>query len=186
MWSALIQRLAAFPDCPVYHYGSYEKKAFATLAKRHGSGGGFSGRLVNVASSVYGKVYFPVRSNGLKLLGRFLGAAWTDPEASGLQSLVWRHRWEITREGRFKQSLLRYNREDCEAVRVLVDSPRPDQAGRDLRPRRSSLPADRSGTRPKPERRSTDSSSASSNTLRMATIAGACTSVPGIPMNPTD
>jgi predicted RecB family nuclease len=88
MWSALVERFATFPDSPVYHYGSYEKKAFATLAKRHGRGGGLSDRLVNVASSVYGKVYFPVRSNGLKPLGRFLGAAWTDPQASGLQSLA--------------------------------------------------------------------------------------------------
>ena len=129
MWSALVERLAAFPDAPVYHYGSYEKKAFATLAKRHGSGGGLSDRLVNVASSVYGKVYFPVRSNGLKPLGRFLGAAWTDPQASGLQSLVWRHRWEMTRDEQFRQSLLQYNREDCEAVRLLVD--RLDQIRRD-------------------------------------------------------
>ena len=129
MWSALIERLASFPDSPIYHYGSYEKKAFATLAKRHGSGGGLSDRLVNVASSVYGKVYFPVRSNGLKSLGRFLGAAWSDPQASGLQSLVWRHRWEMTRDDRFRQSLLQYNREDCEAVRLLVD--RQDQIRRD-------------------------------------------------------
>jgi predicted RecB family nuclease len=129
MWSALIARLAAFPDSPVYHYGSYEKKAFVTLAKRHGRGVGLSDRLINVASYVYGKVYFPVRSNGLKLLGRFLGAAWTDPQASGLQSLVWRHRWEMTRDVRFRQSLLRYNREDCEAVRLLVD--RLDQIRRE-------------------------------------------------------
>src|SRR5260370_11797517 len=106
MWSALIERLAAFPDCPVYHYGSYEKKAFATLAKRHSSGGKLTDRLINVASFVYGKVYFPVRSNGLKPLGRFLGAAWTDPQAAGLQSLFWRHRWEIARDVRFKRSLL--------------------------------------------------------------------------------
>jgi predicted RecB family nuclease len=121
MWSALVERLAAFPDSPVYHYGSYEKKAFTTLAKRHSGGGGLSDRLVNVALSVYGKVYFPTRSNGLKPLGRFLGATWTDPQASGLQSLVWRHRWEMTRDERFRQSLLRYNREDCEAVRMLVE-----------------------------------------------------------------
>ena len=129
MWSALVERLEAFPDAPVYHYGNYEKKAFATLAKRHGRGSDLAGRLVNVASSVYGKVYFPVRSNGLKQLGRFLGATWTDPQASGLQSLVWRHRWEMTRDERFRQSLLRYNREDCEAVRLLVD--RLDQIRRD-------------------------------------------------------
>jgi predicted RecB family nuclease len=121
MWSALVDRLAAFPDAPIYHYGSYEKKAFAVLAKRHGKGGGLSDRLINVASSVYGKVYFPVRANGLKPLGRYLGATWTDPQASGLQTLAWRHRWEKTREERFRQSLLQYNHEDCEAVRLLVD-----------------------------------------------------------------
>jgi predicted RecB family nuclease len=129
MWSALVERLEAFPDAPVYHYGSYEKKAFTTLAKRHGRGAGLVDRLVNVASSVYGKVYFPVHSNGLKPLGRFLGLAWTDPLASGLQSLVWRNRWEATRDEHFKQSLLCYNREDCQAVRALVD--RLDRIKRD-------------------------------------------------------
>jgi predicted RecB family nuclease len=120
-WSALTDRLAAFPSAPVYHYGNYEKKAFATLAKRYGKGDGLGGRLVNVASFIFGKVYFPVRSNGLKVLGRFLGAAGTDPQSSGLQSLVWRHRWEVSRDEEPKQSLLQYNREDCEAVRVLLD-----------------------------------------------------------------
>jgi predicted RecB family nuclease len=120
MWSGLVEQLEAFPDAPVFHYGSYEQKAFATLAKRHGKGNDLLKRLVNVASSVYGKVYFPVRSNGLKSIGRFLGAAWSDPQASGLQSLAWRHRWESTRDERFRQSLLQYNREDCEAVRLLV------------------------------------------------------------------
>ena len=129
MWSALVERLEAFPDAPIYHYGTYEKKAFATLAKRHNRGSGLADRLVNVASSVYGKVYFPVRSNGLKPLGRFLGAEWTDPQASGLQSLVWRHRWEVGRDERYRQTLLQYNREDCEAVRLLVD--RLDQIRRD-------------------------------------------------------
>ncbi len=96
MWSALVEEFEAFPDAPIYHYGSYEKEAFSTLARRHGRGGGLADRLVNVASFVYGKIYFPVRSNGLKLVGRFLGAEWSDPQASGLQSLVWRHRWEAT------------------------------------------------------------------------------------------
>jgi predicted RecB family nuclease len=129
MWSALADRLAAFPDVPIYHYGSYEKKVFATLAKRHSKGEDLVKRLVNVASSLYGKVYFPVRSNGLKSLGRFLGATWTEPEASGLLSLAWRLRWEANRDERWKQSLLRYNREDCEAVRLLVD--RLDRIRRD-------------------------------------------------------
>ena len=37
---------------------------------------------------------FPTWSNNLKALGKLVGASWTTPHASGLQSLVWRHRWE--------------------------------------------------------------------------------------------
>jgi transposase len=129
MWSALVDRIDALPDAPVYHYGSYDRKAFVTLAKRYGKGSGIIPRLINVASFVYGKVYFPVRSNGLKPLGRFLGATWTDPQASGLQSLVWRHRWEATRDEGHKQSLLQYNHEDCRAIGLLVD--RLDRIRRD-------------------------------------------------------
>jgi predicted RecB family nuclease len=121
MWSDFIDQLEALPDAPVYHYGGYERRAFATLARRHGRGQDLTRRLVNVASCVYGKVYFPVRSNGLKVLGRFLGATWSAPEASGLQSLVWRYRWEATHDERHMRSLLTYNHEDCEAVRLLVD-----------------------------------------------------------------
>jgi predicted RecB family nuclease len=120
LWDDFLARAASYPEAPLYHYGSYERKAFKALARRHGRGKELLDRLVNVAASVYGKVYFPVRSNGLKVLGRFLGAAWTCPEASGLQSLVWRHRWEATGSEEHRQALLRYNREDCEAVRLLV------------------------------------------------------------------
>jgi predicted RecB family nuclease len=120
IWEEFLARVASLPDAPIYHYGSYERKAFRTLARRHGRGKEMLDRLVNVASSVYGRLYFPVRSNGLKVLARFLGAAWTSSEASSLMSLVWRHRWEATQDQQYKEALLRYNREDCEAVRVLL------------------------------------------------------------------
>jgi predicted RecB family nuclease len=121
VWSGFVEQAERFPDAPIYHYGGYERKAFRTLAKRYGKGSRLAERLVNLASSVYGRIYFPVRSNGLKVVGRFAGASWTAPEASGLMSLAWRHRWEATRDEEVKQALLRYNREDCEAVRRLLE-----------------------------------------------------------------
>src|SRR5215510_462864 len=33
-----------------------------------------------------------------KDIGNFIGAQWTSPQASGLQSLVWRHHWEHTQD----------------------------------------------------------------------------------------
>ena len=121
-WESFLDRVAAFPHAPLYHYGSYERKAFESLAKRYGKGQEMAGRLVNVTASIYGKIYFPVRSNGLKTLGRFLGAAWTAPEASGLQSLVWRHRWEMTGADQHMHALFHYNREDCEALRLVANA----------------------------------------------------------------
>jgi hypothetical protein len=47
-------------------------------------------------------------------------AIWSSPEASGLMSLVWRHVREATRQEQYTDLLLRYNREDCEAARVLL------------------------------------------------------------------
>jgi hypothetical protein len=118
-----VAKAKEYPDAPIYHYGSYEVRAIESLAKRFGTDVTDIGkRLANLSSQVYGKVYFPVRSNGLKMLGRFLGASWTEPDASGLQSLVWRYRWEAGREEAYKQKLISYNAEDCQALRVLTDN----------------------------------------------------------------
>ena len=77
--------------------------------------------MVNVNSYVYAKVYFPVRSNRLKELGNFIGASWTSPDASGLQSLVWRHHWDDTGDTKYRELLLTYNKEDCQALKLLTD-----------------------------------------------------------------
>ena len=55
-----------------------------------------------------------------KDLGEFLGASWSAPSSTGLQSLAWRFLWEDTHDEKYKQLLLRYNREDCEAVRIVA------------------------------------------------------------------
>lgn len=117
-----VEKAKEYPDAPIYHYGNYEVRVIESLAKRFGPDiTSISKRLVNLNSQVYGKVYFPVRSNSLKMLGRFLGASWTEPDASGLQSLVWRYRWETGREEAYKQKLVSYNAEDCQALRVLTE-----------------------------------------------------------------
>jgi hypothetical protein len=77
--------------------------------------------MTNVLSVIYDHVYFPAYSNGLKEVGRLLGAAWTDPKASGLQSLVWRARWEQAGEEPLKLGLLRYNLEDCAALKRVTE-----------------------------------------------------------------
>ena len=69
---------------------------------------------------IFGRIYFPTYSNGLKEIGAFIGAKWQAPGASGLQSLIWRYRWEETRSEEFKHLLLTYNQDDCRALSLLT------------------------------------------------------------------
>jgi len=116
-----LEAVAEYPNAPIYHYGSYERRAFQQASRKHAlECGDLQQRLVNVNSLVYGKVYFPSRSNGLKDLGRCVGATWSAPDASGVNSLVWRHRWEDSRDDKYRDMLLTYNREDCNALWLLI------------------------------------------------------------------
>jgi predicted RecB family nuclease len=110
-----------YSEAPIYHYGVYERRAVERTAERHGlDWGAFLARLVNVNRLVYGKVYFPTRSNRLKDLGTALGASWPMLNASGIHSVAWRYRWEETGHDDFKLMLLSYNEADCSALRLLT------------------------------------------------------------------
>jgi hypothetical protein len=61
-------------------------------------------------------VFLPVYGNGLKQIANFLGTGWRGPVESGIDSIVWRYRWEETRADSFKTDLLAYNYDDCLAV----------------------------------------------------------------------
>jgi predicted RecB family nuclease len=121
MFASLLRIAGRYPGAPIYHYGSYEPKALRHMARKYGlNGASIRRRLVNVNAFVFGKVYFPTRSNTLKDLGKFVGATWTAPDASGLQSMVWRCNWEASKDDALKDRIITYNLEDCQAVRLLV------------------------------------------------------------------
>src|SRR5439155_21245752 len=77
-WQQFVQAVNEYPEAPIYHYGTFEPTALGRLAARYGTDyEPIRQRLVTVLESVYGKVYFPVCSNGLKDIGSFLGATWS-------------------------------------------------------------------------------------------------------------
>jgi hypothetical protein len=122
MWLQFIETLQDYPAARIYHYGVYERRVIEKVGKRYDLRvEEIVKRMFNVASTIYGIIYFPVRSNSLKNLGRFVGATWSSPDASGLQSLVWRYLWEETHDPVWKQELLTYNQEDCRALLLLTD-----------------------------------------------------------------
>lgn len=106
MWKAALAFINANPAAPIYHYGSYEQKAMDRLASRYQIDcENVKKRMININPSIFGRIYFPSRSNGLKDLAKHLGFAWSSPHASGLQSLVWREQWERTLSQEYKAAL---------------------------------------------------------------------------------
>ena len=108
------------------HYGSFEATFLKKMYDRYGGPPEASAAAkaiaspVNLLSVIYAQVYFPVYSNGLKDIARFLGFKWTNPLSSGLQSIVWRHQWEALGDPAVREMLTAYNTDDCEALNVVV------------------------------------------------------------------
>jgi predicted RecB family nuclease len=124
IFERFLEVVQPYDDFCVYCYGSYEL-AFLRRMTKCSRNMPLATRVlkntVNILSVIYAHVHFPVTSNGLKEVGRYLGCTWTDPDASGLQSLVWRTQWEKTPDERLKQQLTTYNLEDCVALKRVTE-----------------------------------------------------------------
>jgi predicted RecB family nuclease len=125
IWNAFLEAIRGLgEDFVVYHYGSYETQFLERMSECHGGDPEFLARLkakaVNVLSAIYTRVYFPTYANDLKSVAGCLGFHWSAADASGLQSVVWRHAWEETGDDATKEQLLTYNREDCSALELVT------------------------------------------------------------------
>jgi hypothetical protein len=121
IWKQLLAKINEYPEVPIYHYGSFEQRALNELDNRYSTEiEQLMNMLVNINSYIYGKIYFPSFSNTLKELCNFIGFSWSESEASGLESLAWRYRWELSHDRLLRQKLIKYNSEDCSALRTLT------------------------------------------------------------------
>jgi len=119
-----LSEVAGYEKYRVFRYGGYERAFFKRLrkqAKRQALVDAVLKSLVNTLSLIYSHVYFPTYSNGLKDIGGCLGCSWKGPDASGIQSVVWRKGWEATKGEEWKQRLTTYNLEDCSALRRVTE-----------------------------------------------------------------
>lgn len=121
IWASFLKTLSTLPAPQLIHYGSHEKLFLKRMNERYGIRNSrivkpIIERPVNLLSVIFGSLYFPTYSNGLKDIARYLGFEWSDADVSGLQSLHWRVEWEFSRDDNLKKRLIRYNAEDCEAL----------------------------------------------------------------------
>ena len=122
----LIHLLKPLNSFTIYHYGSYEIQALKRISQKLTTEQQellktMIDKSFNVLNIFSEYIYPPTYSNSLKEIARFLKFDWTEKDASGLQSTVWRYNWEISLNNDLKQKLIQYNIEDCRALKVVKD-----------------------------------------------------------------
>ena len=101
IFEQFLAAVARYDDFLVFCYGGYEKSFLTRMRKRTKKKKEVDRAMksvVNTLSLVYKHFYFPTYSNGLKDLGECLRCSWSEPGASGIESIAWRMRWEATHE----------------------------------------------------------------------------------------
>ena len=122
IWMSFLEAVNSYPAAPIIHYGSYEKRVITELADRYDTNADdIIDRLCNVNQYIYGRIYFPSRTNRLKDICNYLGCTWAEKGASGMNSIVWRYNYDKTKKVEFRDKLINYNQEDCTNLKKLKD-----------------------------------------------------------------
>lgn len=124
IFEQLFTTLSKINDFTIYHYGNYEIRALKKINKQSENEDEINciiEKSVNLLALFHNNVYPPSYGNGLKEVAELLGFEWSDPHASGIQSIVWRKRWELFGNSEYKRKLLQYNIEDCLALQLIKD-----------------------------------------------------------------
>jgi len=124
IYQQFLKVIEQYETFQIYTYGRYESNFLKRMVK-HTEQKELAEKtlnnLTNILKIIYSYVYFPVYTNSLKDIAKFLGFDWTEKNASGIQSVVWRRNWELTGSSAFKNKLLNYNMEDCAALKKVAD-----------------------------------------------------------------
>jgi predicted RecB family nuclease len=127
MWHRCLCAIKQLAHPQVVHYGAYERRFLKQMRERYelaSEDAEFVERLIdtsiNLLAIIFGQVYFPTYSNGLKDVARMLGFAWTWREGSGSAAMLFRRCWELTSDNELRRKLITYNVEDCRAADMIT------------------------------------------------------------------
>jgi hypothetical protein len=125
MFEAMFSTLAKLDNCHLFHYGSYDGRALKrmlSVAQTESVKDLVTSRRTNILSHIHAQVYFPVYGNRLKDVAAFLGFKWTYPDYSGREVMLWRYLWELSHSAQIKSLLIKYNRDDCLALKLVHEA----------------------------------------------------------------
>lgn len=115
-WSSFVNCMANYKGAPIYHFGAYEVVVIRRLAEKYGHALENFEHTIDLGRVVKQTAVFPVYFYSLKDIARVLGFLWRHPEASGLNSIFWYHKWIETESRSMRQDIIDYNEDDVRAT----------------------------------------------------------------------
>ncbi len=125
VWQEFTSFMSKQDDYKIYYYTQYESLSFRKMVKKYGLDPELSqkilGNMVDLFKILTESAVLPVYSYSLKAVGNKLGYGWSDAKSGGTQSMLWYQEWLSLKETSTRSKILEYNKNDCEAVRVILD-----------------------------------------------------------------
>ncbi len=118
-WSSFVNCIAGYKGAPIYHFGSYEVMVIRRLAEKYGHALENFEHTIDLGRLVQQVAVFPVYFYSLKDIAKTLGFSWRHPDASGLNSIFWYHKWIETGSRTVRQDIIDYNEDDVRATLLL-------------------------------------------------------------------
>jgi len=98
---------------------------FDRLALRHGASAQLTQKFhehsVDLHQKTIDSVMLPLYFYTLKDVAKYLGYAWSDPDAGGAESVGWYDQWLKTGNRESLERIIRYNEDDVRATLLLRD-----------------------------------------------------------------
>lgn len=125
VWQQFLELVYRYPTAPIFHFCAYETQTVERLGQLYHTPTHvlkpLLTRFVDLHKWVTHGTILPIENYTLKLIARWLGFEWRDPQSNGAQSICWYSQWLQTGDRQLLESIVTYNEDDCRATYLLKD-----------------------------------------------------------------
>ncbi|MBI2876366.1 MAG: TM0106 family RecB-like putative nuclease [Candidatus Tectomicrobia bacterium] len=125
VWREFLDLMASLDDFVIYHYHTYEPLTLQRMKEKYGADPELYEKvhasLVDLFKIIKKTVILPTLGYSLKEIAKWLGFRWSHNQANAVQSMFWYAWWLKTGEHQYLNWSIEYNRDDCEATKVVKD-----------------------------------------------------------------
>ncbi len=123
LWLEFVAFIERHIDCPIYHYGWFEREVVRRFMTRYGISAlakeALEKNMIDILEVLRPAVVFPLPFYSLKDIAAYLGFHWRADDASGANSVLWFEEWLKKKQQKLLQKILEYNEDDVRATHLL-------------------------------------------------------------------